>query len=288
MNNPFQEFVIENLEDGVTFFNAYHFEVAEKIFKKCYQKISDPRIKLASEMAHAFGCWDTFQYEQAVETYSKITKLVKEMANFEILSETFKNTLTSMKKSLNKLSYSFGRRLNPNYDRELSALDIVCNAERRIETGRYDDALIRGYRAIEIIIEAKIEKENKIKIWDPLWESDFIRLYPEKVRILSEKFKDKLPKRPYLEDVLTLLEVLESPFLKILSDKKFDIDNLRTRRNKLRLIHGIGCATKSDAEGCLKTSKDFMANWLQLTPEQLEEQLKKLRFPKLSPEHLIL
>jgi CRISPR-associated protein (TIGR02710 family) len=286
-NNPLQEFVIEDVEEAVTFFNNYHFDAAETIFKKCYEKISDPRIKLAQEMAEAFGCWDAFRHAEALGIFSRIMALIKDISKFEILPEDFVDTLRNMEKLLLKLSHRRGPKLNPDYDPKLVALDMICNAERRIENERYDDAAIRAYRAVEMMVAARLEKEYGINMSQPNWVN-FERSYPGKKDTLLRKFDNRLPQELYLWHVAILLEVLGSPLFKVFKDRMFDIDNLRRRRNKLILLHGFSRATKDVAEGFLKISKDFIAGWLELDREQLEEQLKRLRFPKLSPEHLIL
>lgn len=286
-NNPFQEFVIEDVEEAVTFFNNYHFEAAESVFKKCYEKVSDPRIKLAGEVARAFGCWDTFRYTKALEIFSRIMASIEDISKFEILPEGFLTTLSNMEKLLLKLSHRLGPRINPNYDPNLLALDMVCNAERRIEMERYDDAAIRGYRAVEIIVAATLQKEYGINMSRPDWVK-FERSHAGKKDMLLQKFGNILPEQLLLWHVSTLLEVLESPLSKVFKDKMFDIDNLRRCRNKLILLHGFSRATEDVAKGFLKISKDFIASWLQLNQEQLEEQLKRLRFPKLLPEYLIL
>ena len=45
--------------------------------------------------------------------------------------------------------------------------DLLANAQRRAETGRYDDALARLYRAVELAAEADIRARHGVVLKDP-------------------------------------------------------------------------------------------------------------------------
>jgi CRISPR-associated protein (TIGR02710 family) len=292
--NPLQEFLIEDVEEAISLFNNYHFEAAEIIFNKCYSKLGDPRFKLMERASQGFKYWDKFMYEKALEVFNQMDLLIQDISKFELLPDTFLKIWEERKRILRKLSLwvpgRTGRRgkPNPEHDPNMEALDMICNAERRIEMERYDDALIRCYRAIEMAVSATLKKEYKIRMEKIDW-NEFERLYPGKKEILLQRL-GRLPESLWLgdEELCVILEVLGSPLVNVLRDKKFDVDNLRIRRNRLLLVHGFQTVTKDIANGSLKLCKEFIANWMQLNLEQIDEKLAYLRFPKLSPEYLIL
>jgi len=66
--------------------------------------------------------------------------------------------------------------------------DLLANAERRAETGRYDDALARLYRALELAAEADLYHRTGIVLGAPdTWPESL----PE--RFLDQAYKNATP-----------------------------------------------------------------------------------------------
>jgi len=115
------------------------------------------------EVVHGLDAWDRFHHRRALEALERalpvalaVAEAWRHGAKVRVLSE-----LEEQLPFLRKLVEKEGKPT------ENLLKDLLANAERRAETGRYDDALARLYRAIELLAEADLYHRSGIVLKAP-------------------------------------------------------------------------------------------------------------------------
>jgi CRISPR-associated protein (TIGR02710 family) len=157
--NPWQLFAVEEKRRVAQFFNAHQYVAARDALAELVPRLTGPdRLILDAlrEMTDGYGLWDRFEHNAALKVLSEARRKLAErtqaasMAEYDPLIETaaqnvsFLGELASCTKGFAKLHPAL-------------AVDLVANAERRIEEGKFDDAVARLYRAVEIVGQAAFE-----------------------------------------------------------------------------------------------------------------------------------
>ena len=170
--DPYDVFAVMEFERGMDFFNRYQFDAAGINFKAASQKLESDELKELSnlyiELVNLYDLWDKFNNKDN---------------NKNTLNSILDNILKKINSSENLLNHLNGEypKFIPQIENNIEFLklkiskkgvikledvpyylpDLLNNAYRRIEEGKYDDAVARLYRAIELIAQVKLT-ENKI------------------------------------------------------------------------------------------------------------------------------
>ena len=245
----YDKFLLDKAKEA---FNSYRFGEAmgyiDKIValeeKETYRKI-----------VQAYDLWDKFEHASAYEILREIRREFR--ANKEFLAKLIKA----------------GREKPSPY----IIVDILNNAKRRIEEGKYDDAVARLYRTVELIAQYILREKydidsSNVDIWhlQALGMEGKIREKYEGLR--DEKGKIKLSlKRDY-------------ELLKDLGDemgKRFFEDNLMqellSKRNNSILAHGLEPVSREDAEKMFEVVRGYVE---EVVPDA-RILMEKSAFPKL-------
>ncbi len=216
-NNPWGFFLDEIINQAKAYFEYGLYFVAEKFLSNFEEKISMPEkenllIKLRC-LCRAFDAWDRFDHSQALKILNKFRLEYKKQVIF--------------------LESLLGRRRSANgYER---AIDLFYNAVRRERVARYDDAVCRFYRAIEMLSELRLHHKYNI-------ESSNVdtSLLSDKSKSFCEKYRNE--KNCKIELPLTaqyaLLELENDEFGKIYAKRKSELSNYLKFRNYSILAHG--------------------------------------------------
>ena len=171
--DPYDVFAVMEFNKGMDFFNEYQFGAAKFNFKQASEKLESQNLKeiaeLFVEIVEIYDSWDKFN-----NLYNK--KPIK--SAFYNISNTIENS-DNLKEYFNENHPEFIIQLNNNWEfLELKVArkgmikienvkyylpDLLNNACRRIEEGKYDDAVARLYRAIELIAQIGLTDEGVIK-----------------------------------------------------------------------------------------------------------------------------
>ncbi len=122
--------------------------------------------------------------------------------------------------------------------------DLLANAERRAEVGRFDDALARLYRALELVVEADIWERLGFVLKDP-------RTWPEG---FPESLRERILKPRGLMDLLEAAFDLDLAFgqrgtlAQRLFGEKNRLQALLARRHESILAHGTRPVEREDYE----------------------------------------
>ncbi len=212
-------------------FNAYRFDEAIRNLDEI--KILDEKDKYRT-LAIAYNSWDKFMHR---ETHDLIESLKDKRlaANKSFLGNVLNNS---------KLSHL------------LKLADLLNNAERRIEESKYDDAVARLYRAIELIAQIKL-KEYGLNELDGA-ENTINLAKLEEIGIDIEKYKmysDNKKVRLGLEKKYELLKDCGWEDAKSIYLENADLKNLLMQRNNSILAHGLNTTTKETAVNLLSEAK---------------------------------
>ena len=241
----------QKMREAIRFFNRNQFSATITILEQTRKTIMDPKIIEQTtpllQLAKAYEQWDKFHHEKAFKTIKKI-KMPELAGNKQFLGQLISN----LKRENGKPE--------PYY-----IADLINNAERRAEESKYDDAVARLYRTIELIAQYRLRKNYGI---DPS------NAETEKIpQNLMEKWnipKDRKTVKLALNNDYELLDALGDPLgQKYLEDK--ELKNLLLKRNASILAHGQTPVTKQTyiqlhkktieyAETTIKNLKQLMEN----------------------------
>ncbi|MCD6465008.1 TIGR02710 family CRISPR-associated protein [Candidatus Bathyarchaeota archaeon] len=241
----------QKMREAIRFFNRNQFSATITILEQTRKTIMDPKIIEQTtpllQLAKAYEQWDKFHHEKAFKTIKKI-KMPELAGNKQFLGQLISN----LKRENGKPE--------PYY-----IADLINNAERRAEESKYDDAVARLYRTIELIAQYRLRKNYGI---DPS------NAETEKIpQNLMEKWnipKDRKTVKLALNNDYELLDALGDPLgQKYLEDRK--LKNLLLKRNASILAHGQTPVTKQTyiqlhkktieyAETTIKNLKQLMEN----------------------------
>ncbi|RLB10913.1 MAG: TIGR02710 family CRISPR-associated protein [Deltaproteobacteria bacterium] len=177
-------------------------------------------------LSKGFEAWDRFDHKEA---YILITPFAKDFVDHKIALESF-----------------LGKRRKPS-GYELVG-DLIRNAERRAVQGRYDDAVARLYRALELFAQIRLKDVLGIE-WSPTSSSKdreektalqlSLEHIPEALRV---KYKDKLEKgmlKLGLFQDFELLADLKDPVADYFKQKEKTLREALKKRNYSILAHGL-------------------------------------------------
>ena len=148
MVNPWEALSYVPIQQMADAFNSYQFHEAEKLARKVAAHGVRQGFFLAfAELSRAYSLWDSFRHTEAVPQFAQGLLKVKKYASSAmtpfiqqiLLNETELQTAESELKGFLR-----DRKPCPSY-----LCDILANALRRKEQGRYDDTVARLYSVLE-------------------------------------------------------------------------------------------------------------------------------------------
>ena len=153
--------------------------------------------------------------------------------------------------------------------------DLINNAERRIKECKYDDAVARLYRAIELIAQMKLREYGLDDLSCEKFTIEDIRgkkIDPS----LYAKYKDEKRRLKLgLEMKFNLLNDLGWDMGRHIYDN--EMKNLLSKRNASVLAHGLDPVRKEDALKLLNKTKEGASGAI----DKFEVLLEKGKFIKL-------
>ena len=243
-------------------FNLNQFDEAKNILKQI--TILDKKEEY-NDLINAYKLWDLFKHKEAFELLEKLS-IEKE--------KTSKN-----KGFLGKLNNMSKDKLKEKT--KLLLVDIINNAERRINEGKYDDAIARLYRCVELIAQIKLlhydfneidEIERKKFNLEKIKNKGIDTKKYEKYADEKERVKLGLKKKFELLKDLGWSEAEQT----YLQNNK--LKNLLQKRNNSILAHGFEPIEKQTAIDLFENIKEISE---QITMENMEEMLENAKYPNL-------
>jgi CRISPR-associated protein (TIGR02710 family) len=208
----------QKIREAIRFFNRNQFSTAIAIMEQIREATRDPEIvghiKPLLQLAKAYEQWDRFQHEKAYRIIRGI-KIPDISGNKQFLGML----INSLKKG--------GGDPEPYY-----IADLLNNAERRAEESKYDDAVARLYRAIELIAQYKLRKNYGVNA-----SNAEVEKIPHELLQKWNMPKDQKTIKLALNSSYELLNSLKDPLGQCYqNDKK--LKDLLSKRNMSILAHG--------------------------------------------------
>ena len=254
--HPYFATTEQKIKTAIQFFNKTQYATTITILKEIQKTIKDPtiteRIKPLLNLAKAYNQWDKFQHQKA----------------FKILKKIKMEQLNKNKQFLGQLINKIEKNQEP--EPHLIA-DLINNAERRAkEEQKYDDAVARLYRTIELIAQHRLKTKYKINPSQTKKKQIPPKLI-KKWNIPPQTEKIKLP----LEKDYELLNAKGDELgKKYLQDKK--LKDLLSKRNASILAHGTTPVTQETYKQLYQKTVEYA----KITIKNLNKLLEMSKFIK--------
>ena len=297
--DPYDLYAVVEFSRGMDFFNKYQFTAAKSNFTAASEKLEDENLKeladLYVDLVELYDVWDKFNNltsdKKTLNSYleNQILKKINDSENIRnTLEEESPEFLSQIEANIEFLKLKISRKgLIKENDVKYYLPDLLNNASRRIEEGKYDDAVARLYRATELIAQTGLVNEGFIEL-SCLRDHKIFRIPLEAIENCDKKEAVEYIKglddyRNAKKGRMKIALIKSFRFLKhlgcqyakeYLDDKK--LRNKVNKRNDSLLAHGLDPISREDAEdlfeGVLKYS-------IKVFPE-IEKYMEMAKFPK--------
>ncbi|WP_323735737.1 hypothetical protein PXD04_07545 [Methanosphaera sp. ISO3-F5] len=240
-------------------FNNYDYKLAKEVLYDNYDTM-DKTEQMFETIIEIYEKWDSFDYERydfnKIESYFSNLKEIKN--NYEAIT-----ILTD--------------RNNDKYNSYRIA-DLINNAKRRIDEERYDDAIIRLYRVLELIGESELQEKYGIRK-DDIHLDDINGLNIDKTAKINIKKRLDFKYPRYQIPLTTTYFILQKLYDKVglyYSRNKQKYQELFQKRNVSVLVHGNHKYETSEIKEMLQRVTDLAGVY----DENIQTIMLKLDFPK--------
>lgn len=256
---PTEIFSDNKMRLAVEMFNNYRFKSCLDIIREVKTRVFDDDVlkdfKILEKLALAYSSWDKFRHKEA----------------FERLRGINDDRISNNKGFLGILSNS------EIYRTVYILVDLLNNANRRIEEGKYDDAVARLYRAIELIAQIKLLDYGLNDLSGTKFRLDDLKekgVETEKYKKYSDE-EEKL--KLGLENKYRLLKDLGWGKADEVYLNNKEINGLLQTRNNSILAHGLEPVEKETAEKLFEYVKRYAREVFQ----DIDNLMEKATFPEI-------
>lgn len=191
------------------------------------------KVVRARQLSRAFDLWDRFDHEGA-------------LAIFEPQAGTFPDLIVPLKRLAGKIGNASG------YER---VADLLRNTERRAVQHRYDDAIARLYRAVELFAQVRLKTAHEIDTGNV----ELKQLPEELQEEWGSRARDEGKLLLGLRDDYELLRVRRDPVGEVWKSHKNRVMDSLKRRNESIGAHGLRPMGEDDYTKVYQTLTDFLA-----------------------------
>lgn len=222
--SPLKIFTEKKVRLFKEFFNSYKYGAAYDLLDKdIIHPHYDNDVKSLKNLAKAYAAWDSFDFSLAMDCFRQI-----DLEDQTSLSEENAGLIKKHKQWVYKLM-STDTLIKEYY------VDLLCNAYRRFEEKKFDDALARLYRALEMIAQVDFIEKLQCSTSEVRHE------------LLEEDELQKIQSRPDYDNKIKLglfesLKLLKSQGIKsgkVFYENEESFMKLLAIRNHSILAHGI-------------------------------------------------
>ncbi|MCI0528694.1 MAG: TIGR02710 family CRISPR-associated CARF protein, partial [Nitrospira sp.] len=164
--NPWDQRAADEARKAAISFNQGRYAQARTSFSRLQERVSGslkPLYKALSDLADGYDLWDGFQYQKALEKL-KGAKRTLELSAVWGGPAGLKTVLTTVGENLGFLEKIMMAQRKPD---RTHFLDLIANAKRQAEIHHhYEDAMVRVYRALEVLTQVQLDKAFGMKSQD--------------------------------------------------------------------------------------------------------------------------
>ena len=294
--DPYDLYAVVEFSRGMAFFNKYQFTAAKSNFSVASEKLEDENLKeladLYVDLVELYDVWDKFNVKINKKTLNnyldnKILKIVNSSENLKnTINAEHYNFLEQIEDNIEFLKLKCGT-IKPNKVKYYLS-DLLNNALRRIEEGKYDDAVARLYRATELIAQTGLVDKKFIELGRLKSHQIFyidLNVVEECGNESAINYVKSLNEYLYREKEDVIGIPLRKSFILLnklncdyaadyLNDEEFN--KKLSCRNRSILAHGLNPISKEDAENLFE---DVLKYSIKVFPE-IEKYMEMAKFPK--------
>ncbi|MEM4447731.1 MAG: TIGR02710 family CRISPR-associated CARF protein [Candidatus Jordarchaeales archaeon] len=222
----------------------------------------------------ALWLWDSFEHEEAVKIINEIGSEAEALLPLQALGRIPENVVklrsigNRLVKALKALKdcQNRGAELSTE-DGHLAPLEFLANAERRLKTRQYAEAVLRAYRAVEAAVQLRL-LENKVNPWNVNWQQ-----IPNSREVLRKlECEENPPEHLTLWKGLQLLNIINpiSQIDEVVKNLQF-VSNLR---NNSKLEHGYASVDEENAKKAVEKAMEIVR---MLLGEERAQEIEKIR-----------
>lgn len=303
--NPYENYAINEFRSGREFFDKYQFTASYENFTNAELKLKYSDLKERSKMfvkiVRFYDAWDKFNdHLDDIELDKYLQNVIIDKINSKgNLKYYFENEIPGFFNQMKKNRLFLDKKISPKTSKSIDYYlpDLLNNAKRRIFEGKYDDAVARLYRAMELISQIRLNHYNildKSKIDDNksfLVDKDKLKKRLSKSNLAEV---DMININGWKNDNVKLLELDSGKNYKLLkifaNESKYDftesteklvnnyykINTQVQKRNKSILAHGLRPLNKKETE---KLFKLVLNHSKKLCPN-IEKEMELAKFPQ--------
>jgi CRISPR-associated protein (TIGR02710 family) len=217
----------KKISQAVVLFNKTLFDAAADLlssFKDIPHPDYENKINFLIQISKALSFWDKFNFISSFEILTKICK-----------DKNLMNEANLLGIGINKLTQSVNFLKEKNVN-DYKVLELISNAKRRANECKYDDAVARLYRTLEMIGQIEFEKEFKCNTSD-VYIDNIPSDLQEEIKLKYFDSKDGKIKLP-LFAAFDLLHKNKNKIGELFFNSLEDIKKVLHLRNNSILAHG--------------------------------------------------
>jgi len=226
------------VERAIQYFNHNQFSYAiQEMSTVClHQQKEDYR-----QLFMAYDLWDRFEHGKANDLLSKVEYPGRNKEQFKNNQRFLQILFRSSNKTLRYLCV---------------LVDLINNAERRFDDGRYDDAVARLYRAFELIAQVLLLSKGLDDIENKISFTQLRPLVTNRDRL--NNYQDYLEGGNVLVGCGKKYQILTDIGIMNAEQWHKKMLKLLSRRNESILAHGLTPVDRETAEQFLKNINEFV------------------------------
>lgn len=243
------------------YFNSYRFEAAgavcDDMIAHCGSLLSD-LFKVFRYICQGYRDWDHFRFNSALH------QIEKGVESLRRLSAEHRDEMTNLTNFIKAVAYNveYLEKLDYNEYNKPMIAELLANAGRRASEGKYDDAIARLYRALEMVAQWQFKQEFNQSTSDFPYDrlsSEVKNKYNGKI---TEDGKVNISSRLAFEQLASRRNVYGMKY----REMENQIGSILNLRNTSILAHGTTPLDKGNYENLYKVFVDTF----QITGDNVE------------------
>lgn len=275
VKNPFDIFGDLQQRYAIELFNVHEYAAAHKMFNALRNNVSDPReFEAKSLIAQSYNFWDAFDFKRAFYLLKESFEKIERYGIKDIDRNQIKSNLSALEILQSTHSQIKTIDLLKNEDLVIHLLvDVYSNAHRRMEQKRFEDAVSRFYRAIELVSQHRLAKRG-FNSSSPNYALLDAPVQEEYNKITREIYREEktLPLQTALKTGHSILFVLEDDIWKSKSiqDLKNFIECIRIRDYSI-VAHGIHVLNQNSFRKFKEIVRDMILRFCEIYDKNFEK-----------------
>jgi len=272
IQTPNRIFFNSIFKDSVYLFNKYQFDTCFDLISEAKNLLSDveysQKADTLEKLAQAYSFWEKFNQPNAFQ-------ILKDLTTGSVYTKYLMEW--GIKGVIEKNKQILYQEIENNYSSQ-RVIDLLENASRRAEEGKFDDAVARLYRLMEYLAQYQLfNKYHQITT-----ECLEINKLPVELQLKYNKLKNKDGKITIsLYQAYDLLKGLNDElgkkFISEYDEKNSKIKKLLAIRNNSILAHGFGPINKEQYQSL----RNIVDDYVKIAVDNDELLKKNIKFPKV-------